>query len=791
MIYVLLFSSAITLVLTMIQLYNDYRYDISLIDQRLAQIELSSLDSVSRNVWTLNHHALMLQLEGLLRLPDMTFLGVYSPRGDLVVGVGQIDSGNTVVKTYPVRHEYRGEMHELGTLRAVATLDNVYRRLWDTFVVILITQGIKTFLVSAFIVFIVARLITRHLVKLSEHVQSLDPRFPANDVCLDREPGELTSGDEFDQLVGAVNGMQRNMRRIYSDLAYSENMLERAQRLAHIGSWETDPDTGEVTWSNEVWSILQCKALGKGDGLESYIACAHADDREALRAGLGRAFETGQPLAIEHRVMCDDGTEKTVEFRAQMYLDESREEQRYIGTVHDVTDYCRQRDALSRLANYDSLTNLPNRWLLNTRIEQSIEAQRRLGGQFMLALMDLDGFKEVNDSLGHHAGDDLLRQLKPRLEGLLRGDDTLARLGGDEFAILLDPVEDTAQGVALVDAIIRATNQPFDLGIMQVKIGASVGMTLFPGHAEDGSTLLRYADVAMYHAKRHKLQHMVYTPEIDLHTPRRLELMSDMAGAIDNDQLLLHYQPKVSAADGNLYGVEALVRWQHPVHGFIAPDEFIPLCEIGNIICPLTHWVLQRALLDCRRWTDFGHAFGVSVNASVRNILDVRFPSTVIAALEQSGCSGDVLTLEITESALMENPARARVNIDQLHQLGVKISIDDFGTGYSSLAYLKHLKVQELKIDRGFVCDMLDDDNDAVIVKSTIDLAHSLGITVTAEGVETEAVNARLHEIGCDHVQGYLVARPMPFDALVAWLESSGTQANEQGAANTKQGSGR
>jgi EAL domain-containing protein (putative c-di-GMP-specific phosphodiesterase class I) len=325
-------------------------------------------------------------------------------------------------------------------------------------------------------------------------------------------------------------------------------------------------------------------------------------------------------------------------------------------------------------------------------------------------------------------------------------------------------------------------NQPFDLRVMQVKIGVSIGISLFPDHAGDGSTLLRYADVAMYYAKRNKLQHTIYSAEIDPHTPRRLELISDLGRAIVEDQLVLHYQPKVRAANGELDGVEALVRWQHPAHGFIPPDEFVPLCEISDIIRPLTLWVLRRALNDHRRLREAGFDVGVSVNVSVRNMLDSQFPDEVIHILDECATGAEALTLEITESALMEDPRRAQASIDALHRAGVIISIDDFGTGYSSLSYLKHLPVQELKIDRGFVFDMLADDNDAVIVQSTIDLAHSLGIEVTAEGVENAAVVRRLQGMRCDYMQGFHFAKPMAYGALLSWLQAwSGFGGPEQG----------
>jgi diguanylate cyclase (GGDEF)-like protein len=769
--YVLLFSSVITLVLTALQLYNDYRYDLSLIDQRLDQIRISNLESLSRNLWTLNDNAVKLQLEGLLKLPDMVYLEITAPDGGAYAAAGIPQQQNMVSRTYPISYRYRDKDHDLGSLKAVATLENVYQRLLDTFIVILITQGIKTFLVSAFIVFLVTHTITRHLSSLSAHARRVDPGDLPTELSLDRKSGMMTDGDELEQLVSSYNQMQRNIRHSYAELAYSESLLAKAQQIAHIGSWEYDASTRTVNWSEEALSIAQCAGLSNGDGFEGYIACTDPADRDALREGIRATEQSDGAFFLEHRIVCDNGDHKVVEFRAQLYTDQETGRGRLVGTIHDVTEPFSQREALHRMANFDSLTDLPNRWLLNQRVNQTIESCRSQGSRFMFALMDLDGFKEVNDSLGHHAGDQLLRQIKPRLARCLRQTDMLARLGGDEFGIILVPVDSVEQGQEMVAVIVDKMNQPFDLDTMQLKIGASVGISLFPDHADDASTLLRYADVAMYHAKRSGIRCALYSSEIDSHTPRRLELISALGQAVETDQLFLNYQPKVETAGGRLIGVEALVRWQHPVHGIVGPDEFIPLCEISDIIRPLTLWVIARALEDNARCRAAGFDIGVSVNASVRNMLDSQFAADVMDILQRLDAPPGTLSLEITESALMEDPERARAQIDVLHNAGVSLSIDDFGTGYSSLSYLKHLPVQELKIDRSFVFDMLRDENDAVIVKSTIDLAHSLGIYVTAEGVENGAIVDKLQEMQCDRMQGFHLARPMAADLLLQWLK--------------------
>ena len=421
-------------------------------------------------------------------------------------------------------------------------------------------------------------------------------------------------------------------------------------------------------------------------------------------------------------------------------------------------------------ASHDALTGLPNRVLLHERIAAAANPDGRDHQGAALLLIDLDRFKEVNDTLGHHYGDQLLIEVAQRMRNTLRRDETVARLGGDEFAVLLPGITD-AQDVAAVAARLQeALDEPFPLDGINLTVAGSIGAALCPEHGTTADELLQRADIAMYAAKSNRTGYMIFDASQDSSDPRKLTLAGDLRRGIDQHQLLLHYQPKVDAQTGKVLGAEALVRWQHPEHGMIRPDEFIPLAEHTGLITPLTSFVLGSALQQCRSWLESGHHISVAVNVSTHRLLDLGFPGEVADLLTTWQVPAQLLTLEITESAIMADPERAMEVVQQLHALGVHLSIDDFGTGYSSMAYLKNLPVHELKIDRSFVASMTTNERDAVIVRSTVELGRNLGLHVIAEGVEDSATWIELDAVGCHAIQGYYVSRPVEASGFDEWL---------------------
>jgi diguanylate cyclase (GGDEF)-like protein/PAS domain S-box-containing protein len=432
----------------------------------------------------------------------------------------------------------------------------------------------------------------------------------------------------------------------------------------------------------------------------------------------------------------------------------------------DVTERRRHVAELEYQATHDPLTGLHNRKWLTAAVDACIAEQP---APLALLFIDLDHFKEINDTLGHHVGDLLLAQIGPRLKPLLRGVE-LARLGGDEFAVLVSEMPEQQAVINMTRAIVEEIRRPFEVAGLRLEIGASIGIALYPEHGHDTDTLMRCADVAMYLAKRDRLGWAVYQPELDEHSPRRLALMTDLGPAMRENQLFLVFQPKIDLKTGTLTGFEALLRWQHPVHGNIPPGQFIPLAEMGEIIRPLTLWVIEHALKQLSAWREMGLETRVAVNVSPRNLLDEDCPAQLQQLIERYRVPADALQLEITEGALIADPEKALEVTQRIHALGVRLAIDDFGTGYSSLSYLKRLPLDTLKIDLSFVRQMLESQADAMIVRSTVALAHNLGLRVIAEGVEDGATLATLREMGCDEAQGYHIDRPLAADAATERL---------------------
>jgi diguanylate cyclase (GGDEF)-like protein len=442
-----------------------------------------------------------------------------------------------------------------------------------------------------------------------------------------------------------------------------------------------------------------------------------------------------------------------------------------------VTDRLRrQLNEIEHLALHDSLTGLPNRRLFRDRVEQSLLWAKRTGNTVAVLIIDLDRFKEINDTLGHQSGDALLRELGARLRGLLRETDTFARLGGDEFGVVL-PQDREARVVEVIDRIGTALAEPFVLHGLSLSVEASIGVSVFPRDGEDVDTLIKRADVAMYVAKETYSGVEVYEAERDSNDAGRLSLASQLRTAIQGDELLLHFQPKVTLASGEIESVEALVRWQHPERGLLPASEFVPLAERTGLIKPLTAHVLDAALRQCRRWQDDGIAVRVAVNVDMRTLLDQRFPEEVEKLLRTWELDPARLELEITEGTIMADPVRVKQIAERLSALGVQLAIDDFGTGYSSLAYLHTLPVKEIKIDKCFLQHLADDSSGPAIVRSIVDLGRNLGLRVVAEGVETANALELLHAYGCGVAQGFLLAPPMDVAELALERPPTATAA--------------
>jgi diguanylate cyclase (GGDEF)-like protein/PAS domain S-box-containing protein len=527
------------------------------------------------------------------------------------------------------------------------------------------------------------------------------------------------------------------------------------------------------------------KMMGYGDeefeGTRA-VDYVHPEDREEVLAryrGIARG-QTGS-IPFEHRILCKGGDILWVNSSVSFVRDSDERPVSASLMVQDVTQRKAAEEALlaqaelnQHQARHDALTGLANRTLFRERIERALASARSGNGLTAVMLMDLDRFKEVNDSLGHHAGDVLLQEVARRLSGVLRTSDAIARLGGDEFGILLPDPRDPSGVTAVVEKLVEALQEPIAVQDLPLVVEASIGIAMYPEDGTDVDTLLRAADVAMYTAKEEKAGFGFFdgnTHQLDL---ARLTLVGELRRALEKRELVLHYQPQAALADGAVRSVEALLRWNHPERGQIGPDEFIPLAQQTGLIKPLTLYVIGEALRQCRAWQQQGLPLSIAVNVSTRNLLDVEFPAQVQDLLDAWDLEPALLQLEITEDAVLTDPVRTRLILEELAGMGVRLAIDDFGTGYSSLAYLKRLPIRAIKIDRSFVMGMVGDEDDAIIVRSTIDLGRNLGLEVVAEGVETEAVWNRLRELGCTLAQGYLLSRAVPPSELREWLAGRG-----------------
>ncbi|MGO4306819.1 putative bifunctional diguanylate cyclase/phosphodiesterase [Cupriavidus sp. RAF12] len=466
------------------------------------------------------------------------------------------------------------------------------------------------------------------------------------------------------------------------------------------------------------------------------------------RVGLG---DYGKPIDISH----DDEIGELARAFNHMQEDISERERR-----------------IAELAYTDRLTGLPNRALFNDRLQQAIAEAAPTQRPLSVMMMDLDRFKYVNDTLGHPIGDLLLCEVATRLRAVLRRTtDVVARLGGDEFAVLL-PGDDVGAAQRIAERLLKALELPMAIEGQLVDVGASIGIVTFPQNGADMDVLLRRADIAMYAAKRSNSGFALYLEEQDQNSAGRLSLMSELRQAVEHDQLMLYYQPKVDLDTRAIKYVEALVRWDHPTRGFVPPDQFIPFAEQTGYIKAISHWVAEKAIQQCAAWHTSGIELAVSINVSARDLIQSALPDSFGALLKKYGVAPEMVWIEITESAIMEDPNNAIETLDRLHALGIRLAIDDFGTGYSSLSYLKRMPVDELKIDKSFVMGMAQHRDDETIVRSTIDLGHNMGLKVVAEGVESEDILERLRDLRCDLAQGFHLCRPLPPSRLEAWLDN-------------------
>lgn len=822
---ILICSTCLAILATGLQLFLDYRQGVSAVEVRLDEIEQVYADSVGASLWTMDEQQTRRQIEGISRLPGVMLVQLRDASGKFLMQAGelQLDS-KTIRREISLRYSAPGpkaESQVLGTLDVTTSLEGVYRDLKDKALLILVTQSAKTALVVIFTLFIFRRLVSRHLSTIAEYARRLDLSNLGKTLSLSRKQRKQT--DELDVVVSAFNDMAASIRRDVEELSVYRAGLERlvASRTVELAQKVAEKEEAIRDLNREIHERQQAEQSAR-EHEERYrqvvemspdailierderiifanrgtLALLGAPSPEQVKAlpflqmvpvewrdrmqELSRAQllarSRGEMLQpFEGKLVRFDGVVIDVEIRRAVF--------QYGGApavqtvIHDITHRKHYEEQLRRQALHDGLTGLPNRLLLMDRMEQAIAAAERDGKELYVLFFDLDRFKYVNDTLGHEAGDELLKAVAARMLDCARKSDTLARLGGDEFVLMLEGVSSEQAVAPLVKRLMERVSESILLGDQEVAISCSIGVSVYPQDAHDATTLLKFAETAMYQAKekgRNGIEH--YSADMHSRVNEHLVMESHLRHALERDEFRLHYQPLVDLQSGRIVGAEALVRWQHPDRGLVPPANFIPLAEETGLINGIGEWVLRTACAQAKAWHDAGFVeLKISVNLSVQQLSRPYFDEEVANALRDSGLPPHCLELEITESASMRNPEGTVMLLRKLTAMGIGIAIDDFGTGYSNLSYLKRFPVERLKLDRSFVADITHNAGDSALARAIVSMARSLGLTVVAEGVEHAAQVRQLAGYGCDCIQGYYFSPPVAADAFIELLRTGRT----------------
>jgi diguanylate cyclase (GGDEF)-like protein/PAS domain S-box-containing protein len=605
-------------------------------------------------------------------------------------------------------------------------------------------------------------------------------------VDTDSRAGRQGCGDVRDVLQGATESREhsravdwdRDTRRVHR---HPQEIRGRAlhesnerYRLLNLATndvvWDLDLEKQTVWWNESVQHLFGYTAAEVKNELAWWSERVHPDDRDRVSRSLQLATDTNaNSWSADYRFQRKDGSYSDIQDRGHVMRDTEGKTIRMIGVMQDITERRQAQLRIEHLAYHEPVTDLPNRSAMQRTLASAIARASVDGSQLSLLLLNLNYFRDINDSLGHQNGDVLLRRLADRLSAAAGGAEHVASLGGDEFAVLLSS---SKSGERTLDLVKESLRQPVDVVGLPIKVDAAIGIAVYPRDGLTAEVLWQHADVALRTAKERNDPHRYYDASIDQYDPARIALIGDLRTAIGTDELVLHYQPKVNLKSGRTVGVEALVRWQHPTRGMVSPATFIPMAERTDLINPLTEWVVEAAVTQPSRSRRRACRSKMSVNLSARNLHEPGFCALLLSSVRRQGFPLAQLTMEITETAIMADPGRAQAGLQKLRDAGINLSMDDFGVGQSSLTYLKDLPITKMKIDKSFVMDIGEPRN-AAIVQSAIDLARHMGLGITAEGVETQAAYQALRNLGCEQGQGMFFSWGLPADALMTWLHES------------------
>jgi len=796
---ILLCSTSLAFMATSFQLLVDYRSDVSGIELRMHEIERSYLASMGESLWNMDSKQIQIQLNGIANLPDIPFAQVKDIQGQVLARAGSSSSQfKTFNRTIPIQFIADPVSRKtifLGTLEVSATMDRIYKRLWDKAFVIFVSQTAKTLLVAIFILVTFNYLVTRHLVTMAAYVRKLNLSQLSVPLVLSRKAPPQT--DELDVMVLAFNDMTEAIKRDVSELTEYRTELEElvikrttelAQKISELEEneeryrklVEISPDAiivereGKIIFVNS--GALKLIGADRPEQLTgmSMIELIPSDWHEIAQDHLEKLLANEKELRpFEAKMMRFDDTVIDVEISRSFFHDRGL---LAIQTVaHDITKHKHYEAQLRTQALHDALTGLPNRILLMDRLEHAIALAERGNYAVFVLFFDLDRFKYVNDTLGHDAGDQLLKIITKRVLQCIRKSDTFARLGGDEFVLVLGNIASEDLVNQLLSRVVSAINESIIIEGQNITMTSSIGISTYPKDGKDSATLLKYADTAMYRAKelgRNGIQH--YSPEMLTHTSEYMAMESRLRQALENKEFVLYYQPILDLRSGKIIGAEALIRWQHPEFGLLPPARFIPVAEETGLIVNIGEWVMHAACVQAKIWEKAGlMPIRIAINLSAQQLFSPYFEDKVKQVFVDTGLSPHSIEFEITETMSMKDPEHVVGLLQRLKAIGAHIAIDDFGTGYSNFGYLTRFSIDHLKLDRSFVQNIKNNLNDAVLASSMIGLAHNLGLSVVAEGVEDKEQLTDLVAYGCDEMQGYYFSPPVPPEAFAEFLKGN------------------
>jgi diguanylate cyclase (GGDEF)-like protein/PAS domain S-box-containing protein len=563
--------------------------------------------------------------------------------------------------------------------------------------------------------------------------------------------------------------LDKNIVKPAEQATYLADIIDNAQRVAKFGTWDWESSNDEHYWSDGLYDILDLDREQKAS-MQHFLIALHEDDRVRVRQIMLQALKEKLPFELEARIRLSNGDERVVQQRGLVKHTGKNDRVRMTSIVYDITERKESEKRLAYLANFDTLTGMPNRNLFQDRLKHAMAQAERQKEEVALLYLDLDHFKAVNDALGHHAGDELLIEAAHRIRQNIRDGDTAARLGGDEFTIVIEQFTDKAQVAVVAEHVLKSLNKSYQIGTHEVFVSASMGITFYPSDGEDFDTLLKNADSAMYLAKEQgRNGYHFYTEELNQRAHERLHLENSLRLALERDEFQLHFQPQIELNTGRIIGAEALLRWA-PGQDPISPARFIPVLEETGLIVPVGRWVLEQACKTVKSWHEKGFTdLRIAVNLAARQLRQADIVQGVKEVLHACDLAPEYLEIELTESTLVDTTI-SKKNLRRLEKMGVRLAIDDFGTGYSSLSYLKQYSVDVLKIDRSFIQDICKDSDDDAVTSAIVALSHQLDMKVIAEGIETLEQLEFLRKLNCDQAQGFLIGRPMVKHQFEQWM---------------------